>query len=58
MVLEDGLAHSVDSSELAFRLASLYAFREAYSKAGPIVLEPIMLVSVTAPIEFQVSLIS
>lgn len=54
MILEDGLAHAVDSSELAFRLATLYAFRQAYEKCRPIVLEPIMTVAVTAPIEFQV----
>jgi elongation factor G len=52
-VLEDGLAHAVDSSELAFRQASLYAFREAFLKCKPIVLEPVMLVSITAPTEFQ-----
>ncbi|KAI8872592.1 translation elongation factor G [Ramicandelaber brevisporus] len=53
MVLEDGLAHSVDSSELAFRLAAIGALREAYSKSTPTVLEPIMNVEITAPIEFQ-----
>lgn len=52
-VLEDGAAHSVDSSELAFRLAIIGAFKEAYLKAKPIVLEPRMSVEVVAPIEFQ-----
>ncbi|CAD6898195.1 unnamed protein product [Tilletia controversa] len=52
-VLEDGLAHSVDSSELAFRLATAGAFREAYQKAGPVILEPKMTVEVVAPVEFQ-----
>eukprot|EP00842_Homolaphlyctis_polyrhiza_P006465 jgi/Hompol1/681/HPOL_002517-RA len=52
-VLEDGAAHAVDSSELAFKLASSYAFRDAFLKSKPIVLEPIMEVSVTAPAEFQ-----
>ncbi|KAG9305652.1 hypothetical protein G9A89_022574 [Geosiphon pyriformis] len=52
-VLEDGAFHAVDSSELAFRLAALYAFREAYQKANPVILEPIMNVEITAPIEFQ-----
>ncbi|CAG8725935.1 15923_t:CDS:10 [Gigaspora margarita] len=52
-ILEDGAHHAVDSSELAFRLAALYAFREAYMKANPVILEPIMNVSITAPIEFQ-----
>lgn len=53
MVLLDGGAHAVDSSELAFRLCTLYAFNEAFKKAGPQVLQPIMDVDLTAPIEFQ-----
>ena len=52
-VLEDGAAHSVDSSELAFRLATAGAFREAFGKAAPLILEPRMSVEVTAPTEFQ-----
>ncbi|KAI8850586.1 putative MEF1-translation elongation factor G, mitochondrial [Chytridium lagenaria] len=52
-VIEDGMSHAVDSSELAFKLAGLYAFREAYAKAGPQILEPIMEVAVTAPTEYQ-----
>ncbi|KAJ3227903.1 Elongation factor G, mitochondrial [Clydaea vesicula] len=52
-VLEDGLSHQVDSSELAFKLAAQYAFREAFSKAAPVILEPIMSVSVSAPSEYQ-----
>ena len=52
-VLEDGAAHSVDSSELAFRLATAGAFREAYAKAGAAILEPKMTVEVVAPTEFQ-----
>ncbi|RIA90792.1 hypothetical protein C1645_769154 [Glomus cerebriforme] len=52
-VLLDGQHHAVDSSELAFRLAAQYAFREAFFKANPVVLEPIMNVSVIAPVEFQ-----
>lgn len=52
-VLEDGAMHPVDSSELAFRSAAQGAFREAFMNAGPVVLEPIMKVEVTAPIEFQ-----
>lgn len=51
--LEDGAAHAVDSSELAFRLAGQGAFREAFTKAAPVVLEPIMKVEIVAPAEFQ-----
>jgi elongation factor G len=56
-VLEDGQQHQVDSSELAFRLAGLGAVREAFPKAKPVVLEPVMSVEVVAPIEFQGSVI-
>ena len=56
-VLTDGLAHVVDSSELAFRLAVIGAIREVYNKARPVVLEPIMTVEVTAPTEFQSAVI-
>lgn len=52
-VLQDGAHHQVDSSELAFRLAAFGAFREAYHKAKPVILEPIMLVEIVAPVEFQ-----
>jgi elongation factor G len=52
-VLEDGQHHAVDSSELAFRLAAIGAFKEAFNKAGPVVLEPIMNVEIIAPVEFQ-----
>ncbi|XP_021747254.1 elongation factor G-1, mitochondrial-like [Chenopodium quinoa] len=51
--LTDGASHAVDSSELAFKLASIYAFRQCYTKAKPVVLEPIMLVEVKVPSEFQ-----
>lgn len=53
MILEDGAAHSVDSSEMAFRIATRAAFQEAFAKARPTILEPIMNVSITAPVEFQ-----
>src|ERR1700722_11971080 len=52
-VLKDGGYHVVDSSELAFRNATIGAFREAYQKARPVILEPIMTVEVVAPVEFQ-----
>ncbi|GAA6050465.1 hypothetical protein JCM3770_002610 [Rhodotorula araucariae] len=52
-ILEDGAAHQVDSSELAFRLAAQGAFREAFPKGRPTVLEPVMKVDIVAPLEFQ-----
>ncbi|KAI3938246.1 hypothetical protein MKW98_031194 [Papaver atlanticum] len=53
VVLTDGAAHAVDSSELAFKLASIYAFRQCYTAAKPVILEPVMLVELKAPTEFQ-----
>ena len=52
-VLNDGSSHPVDSSEIAFKTAALMGFREAYMKAKPTILEPIMLVEVQFPEEFQ-----
>ncbi len=51
--LVDGSFHEVDSSELAFRMAGIFAFKHAMAKAKPILLEPIMKVEVTVPEEFQ-----
>ena len=53
VTLIDGQAHSVDSNELAFKSAGLYAFRQVYKDAKPVVLEPIMKTIVEAPNEFQ-----
>ncbi|CAH9096756.1 unnamed protein product [Cuscuta europaea] len=53
VVLTDGASHAVDSSELAFKLAAIYAFRQCYSAARPVILEPVMLVEIKAPTEFQ-----
>ena len=53
VVINDGAYHDVDSSEQAFKTAALMAFREAYEKAGPTVLEPIMKLETSAPEEFQ-----
>jgi elongation factor G len=52
-VINDGQSHPVDSSDIAFQLAALGAFREAYGKAKPCILEPIMKVTVEGPTEFQ-----
>ncbi len=52
-VLEDGNSHAVDSSDMAFQIASLAAFKEAYKRAKPRILEPVMRVSVEGPAEFQ-----
>ena len=53
MLINDGAIHSVDSNELAFKVATLTAFRDAFLKAQPVIMEPIMIVSVTSPNEFQ-----
>ncbi|OHD25704.1 MAG: translation elongation factor G [Spirochaetes bacterium GWB1_66_5] len=51
--VNDGAAHSVDSSDLSFQQAAIGAFREAYLKAAPEILEPIMKLSVEGPTEYQ-----
>jgi len=53
----DGSYHEVDSSELAFKMAGIFAFKDAMKKANPILLEPIMGVEVTTPEEYQGDLI-
>lgn len=52
-VINDGAAHAVDSSDVAFQLASIGAFREGYLKAKPVIMEPIMKVAAEGPAEFQ-----
>src|SRR5207244_6340832 len=47
--LVDGSYHTVDSSEMACKIAGSMAFKHAYEKADPILLEPIMEVEVTVP---------
>ena len=47
--LYDGSYHAVDSSEMAFKTAALQAFKKGVLEASPILLEPIMLLKVTAP---------
>jgi elongation factor G len=49
----DGSFHEVDSNELAFKMAGIFAFKDACKKAFPILLEPIMKVEVTTPDEYQ-----
>jgi elongation factor G len=53
LVINDGAAHSVDSSDVAFQLAAVGAFKEGYQKAKPVIMEPIMKVAVEGPSEFQ-----
>jgi elongation factor G len=49
VLLVDGSYHTVDSSEMAFKIAGSMAFRSAYEKADPVLLEPIMQLEVTVP---------
>ena len=53
VTLLDGAYHDVDSSELAFKIAGLQAFREASRLAGPVILEPVMSVEVITPEDFM-----
>jgi len=53
VTLDDGSFHAVDSSEMAFKIAGSLAFRKAAEGAKPVLLEPIMNVSVTTPDEFM-----
>jgi len=53
VVIDDGAFHAVDSSDMAFQAAARGAFREAYLRAKPVVLEPIMKVVVETPPEYQ-----
>jgi elongation factor G len=53
----DGSFHEVDSNEQAFRMAGIFALKDAFKKAGPILLEPIMKVECTTPSEYQGDLV-
>ena len=53
VTLYDGSYHEVDSSEMAFKIAGSMAFKEACRKAGPVLLEPIMKVSVIVPEDYM-----
>jgi elongation factor G len=52
VTLIDGSYHEVDSSEMAFKMAAVFAFKEAFQKGRPTLLEPIMKVEVVMPEEF------
>jgi elongation factor G len=53
VTLNDGAYHAVDSSDLAFQMAAIGAFREIYNRAQPEILEPIMRVVAESPNEYQ-----
>ncbi len=53
ITINDGASHSVDSSDIAFQQAAIGAFREAYQRSQPVLLEPLMRVVVETPTEFQ-----
>lgn len=53
IIVNDGLHHPVDSSEIAFKTCAMTGFREAYPNTKPVILEPIMKVGVEGPEEFQ-----
>ena len=57
VILKDGDKHEQDSSDRAFRMAAQLALKESIGKASPCVLEPLMLVTVETPTEFQGSVI-
>ncbi len=58
VTVNDGKSHSVDSSEMAFARAAVGAFKQAYMKARPVILEPVMKLSVEGPSEFQGNVMS
>jgi len=53
VTVDDGKYHSVDSSEMSFKMAGALAFREAMANAGPVLLEPISKLEVTIPADLQ-----
>ncbi len=58
VVVDDGKAHTVDSSEVAFQESARGAWRSVYAKAGPKILEPVMKVVVEGPTEFSGSVMT
>jgi elongation factor G len=53
VIINDGTTHPVDSSDVAFQQAAVGCFRQAYPKANPVILEPIMKVTLEGPTEYQ-----
>ncbi|MEA3266093.1 MAG: elongation factor G, partial [Candidatus Fermentibacteria bacterium] len=53
VTLKDGASHAVDSSEMAFRICARNAFKKAFMKCGPRLLEPMMAVSIVSPEEYS-----
>lgn len=53
VTLFDGSFHDVDSSEMAFKMAGIFALRDAMEKASPVLLEPLMAVDVETPEDYQ-----
>ena len=53
VVVTDGSAHAVDSSDLAFQIAMQYAIKQGVKAAKPQILEPVMSIEVVAPSDFQ-----
>lgn len=51
-ILYDGSYHSVDSSEMAFKMATIQAFKKGFMEAGPVLLEPIVNLKVTVPEQY------
>jgi elongation factor G len=49
----DGSSHDVDSNENAFKMAAIFAMKDAFTKAKPILMEPVMAVEVSSPEEYQ-----
>jgi len=57
VVLDDGSFHNVDSSDMAFMLTARECFRENFNRMKPVLLEPIMLMEIECPEEFQGSVV-
>jgi elongation factor G len=53
VTVDDGKYHSVDSSEMSFKMAGALAFRQAMAEAGPVLLEPVSRLEVTVPADLQ-----